>query len=164
MAFYGSASPADRTFAALAYILPLYAGLTFGSFLFAEFPFMQFLALPALPLIILGGALPFGDFIIFLALLFFVIRNPNINYFIRFNVMQAILLDIALILINLIMGYFLNPVLGSLGGGFMLQTLTNMFFLATIAAVGYGVFKSVQGNLANEIPAISEATKMQLPY
>ena len=164
MAFYGSASPADRAFAALAYILPLYVGLTFGQFLFQEFPFMQILALPALPLVVLNGAIPFGDFIVFLALLFFVIRNPKVNYFIRFNVMQAILLDIALVLVSLIMVYLLNPVLGSLGGGFMLQTLINMFFLAMIAAVGYGVFKSVQGTLADEIPAISEAARMQMPY
>lgn len=164
MAFYGSASPSDRTFAALAYILPLYVGLSFSQFLFNDFPFMAILGLPALPLALLSSVLPFGDLIIFMALLFFVIRNPKINYFIRFNVMQAILLDIALVLVNLIMGYLLKPVLGSVGGGFMLETLTNMFFLATIAAVGYGVFKSVQGTLADEIPAISEAARMQMPY
>ena len=164
MAFYGSASPADRAFAALAYILPLYVGFTLKPSLVDDFPFINILALPALPLVVLKGAIPYGDFIVFLALLFFVIRNPKVNYFIRFNVMQAILLDIALVLVSLIMVYLLNPVLGSLGGGFMLQTLINMFFLATIAAVGYGVFKSVQGTLADEIPAISEAARMQMPY
>ncbi|WP_081599435.1 Tic20 family protein [Prochlorothrix hollandica] len=167
MAFSGSASPSDRAFSALAYLLPLSVGiLSFSAYAFRDFPFLQILAIPALPVLVVSRNLPFGDFLIFLGLLFFVIRNPKVSYFIRFNVMQSILLDIALVLGNLILGYLLQPAMRSMGsaGALTLETFSNMFFLATIAAVAYGVFRSVQGNLADEIPAVSEAARIQTRY
>jgi uncharacterized membrane protein len=100
---------------------------------------------------------PFG-LIIFFALFLLVIRNESISHFIRFNAMQAILLDIVLILCGLVASYILQPVLQ---GGLILETLFNVVFLGTVAAVVYSVVQSALGRYA-EIPTLSEAVYMQV--
>jgi hypothetical protein len=161
MGFYGAPSASDRAFSALAYLIPFSIGVKlFSQYLFNDFPVLQVLAIPAFPLILIYQSIPMGEFVVFLLLLFFVIRNTNISYFIRFNVMQAILLDIALILSDLVLGLVARP----LGNSFIMETFYNMVFLATLASVGYGIFKSTQGTLADEIPAISEAARIQVRY
>jgi uncharacterized membrane protein len=54
-------------------------------------------------------SLPFASLIIFFALYLGVVRNENISHFIRFNAMQAILLDIVLMLCGLVLPIFEGP-------------------------------------------------------
>jgi hypothetical protein len=102
--------------------------------------------------------IPFAGLIIFFVLLLAVVRNDNISRFIRFNTMQAILLDILLSITGFVVQLLKNsgsvPLL-------LEQTLFNMLFLGTIAAVGYSVVQSLLGRYA-EIPTISEAVHMQV--
>ena len=89
----------QRLLALLAYLLPWSDAVLFGASLFELFPVLQLLAAPALPLLSLQRLVPFGGFLLFLALFLGVVRNQRVPYFIRFNVLQAILLDIVLILL-----------------------------------------------------------------
>jgi hypothetical protein len=167
MSWRGSVSPSDRIFSCLAYVLPLLnvLGLTgpiivgSGSFLA---PLLLLIFIPLQPLFSLYYALGgIVSFIIFIALFMLVVRNEAIAYFIRFNVMQAILLGIALSLFSIVWQYILAAVFPPTS--IITQTLFNTVFLATIAAVGYSIVQSAIGRFA-EIPTISNAVRAQLPY
>ena len=148
----------DRIFAALVYLLPLVYALPFGLVLIRQFPFLAPIISPLFGLYALTNALPFAGLIIFFGLWFAVVRNDNISYFVRLNTMQAILLDIALILCSLIIS-ILIPAFGS--QSLIAETLNNTIFMGTTAACFYGIVQSVRGLYAN-IPAISEAASSQI--
>ena len=156
MSWRGSTSVKDRIFACLPYVLPLVEGLAFGRFLFVQFPALQVLIVPLAPVLAIYS-IPFAGLIIFFALFLLVVRNESIPHFIRFNTMQAILIDIVLVLCNLIL-----PILSPIpGAGFALQTLANTIFLGVVIAVIYSVVQSLRGRYA-EIPALSDAVYMQV--
>ncbi len=147
----------QRLLAALAYLLPLSDAIPFGKGLLLQFPLLQVLALPALPVITLQQAIPFGGLVLFLALFLLVVRNSKVPYLIRFNVLQAILLDIVLVLLTLAF----DTLLGPLGGSFAVRTLENTIFLGTLVLVLFALVQSLRGKEA-EIPTVSEAVRMQL--
>jgi hypothetical protein len=121
------------------------------------FPLLQWVAVPALPLVVLEQAIPFGGLVLFLLLFLLVVRNPKVPYPIRFNVLQAILIDIVLVLLTLAF----DTVLAPLGAGFAIRTLSNTIFLGTLLLVLFSVIQSLRGKEA-DIPTVSEAVRMQL--
>jgi len=147
----------QRLLAALAYLLPWSDALPFGQSLVGLFPALQWLQLPALPLIVLQDVVPLGGFVLFLVLFLAVVRNSRVPYLIRFNVLQAILVDILLILTSLAFRVLITP----LGIGFAERTLANTVFLAALLLVAFGVVQSLRGQEA-EVPTLSEAVRMQL--
>jgi uncharacterized membrane protein len=147
----------QRLLAALAYLLPWSDGVMFGRSLFALFPPLQWLALPALPVLQVEQLLPFGGFLLFLALYFGVVRNGRVPYPIRFHVLQAILVDIVLIVLGLAFQILLRP----LGAGFVLRTLENTVFLGMAVLVLFAVLQTLRGKEA-DIPTLSEAVRLQL--
>lgn len=162
MNWRGSTTVPDRIFACLSYLLPLFEGLRFSGPLFQQFPALEIILLPISPLLSIyaqiSSGIPFGSLIIFLLLYFLVVRNENISHFIRFNTMQAILIDIVISLCSLILQFVLAPIIR---GGFILDTLLNTIFLGVVAAVIYSVVQSALGRYA-EIPTISDAVHMQV--
>ncbi|MBF2025792.1 MAG: hypothetical protein IGS48_03370 [Oscillatoriales cyanobacterium C42_A2020_001] len=167
MTWRGSSSPSDRIFACLAYLLPLLdvIGLV-GVALFASgsflAPLLAFIVMPLSPL--LGIYYGFGGFmplIIFFALYLLVVRNDRVPHFIRFNVMQSILIGILLSLFSIIWRYVLSSVF--LPTSIVAQTLFNTVFLATLGVSIYCIFQSALGRYA-EIPTISEAAYTQVRY
>ena len=147
----------QRLLALLTYLLPWSDGLPFGRSLTSLFPMLQWLSLPALPLLLVEQAIPFGGFILFLVLFLGVVRNPRVPYFIRFNALQAILLDIILIVLSLAFNLLLAP----LGGNFAVRTLANTIFLGMLVLVLFGIIQCLRGKEA-DIPSLSEAVRMQL--
>jgi hypothetical protein len=147
----------QRLLAALAYLLPWSDALPFGQSLSGLFPPLQWLSLPALPIVLLQQAVPFGGFILFLVLFLAVVRNSGVPYLIRFNVLQAILVDILLILVSLVFQVLLQP----LGIEFAVRTLANTVFLGTLLLVLFGMVESLRGREA-EVPSLSQAVRMQL--
>lgn len=156
MTWRGSTTTQDRIFACLPYLLPLLDVSKYGVFLFEQFPPLAIIFTPLVPLLQIYQGIPFFGLIIFLALFLLVVRNNSISHFIRFNTMQAILLDIVLILCALILS-----ILGSTLGGFILETLYNMIFLGILGSFIYTVIQSAMGRYA-EIPTISDAVYMQI--
>jgi len=156
MTWRGSTTVQDRIFACLPYLLPLLDGLPYGGYLFEQFPPLRLILIPLAPLLEIYRGIPFVGLIIFFALFLLVVRNNNISHFIRFNTMQAILLDIVLILCGLILS-----ILGRGLGGFILETLSNMIFLGILGSFIYAVVQSAIGRYA-EIPTISDAVYMQV--
>jgi uncharacterized membrane protein len=147
----------QRLLAAAAYLLPWSDAIPFGRSLFGLWPALQLLGVPALPVALLQQVVPFGNFVLFLVLFLAVVRNARVPYLIRFSVLQAILLDIVLVLLSLLFSVLLAP----LGAGFALRTLSNTVFLGALLLVLFGVIESLRGKEA-DIPTVSEAVRMQL--
>ncbi|GBF53316.1 hypothetical protein N0824_01169 [Microcystis sp. 0824] len=158
MTWRGSTDTKDRIFAALVYLLPLYSAFAFGIFIFQQIPFLgAALAIALYPLAFLYSSLgTFGSLIIFFVLFFAVVRNPRISHFIRFNTMQAILIDILVYLLGLVLGFVARG-----GANLVVETLFNVVFLGAFAACVYSIIQSVIGKYA-DIPTISEAAYSQV--
>ena len=159
-----SAPAADRAFSALAYVMPLASALNaaayFFRFLAEEAPAVlsgiELVLTPLAPLIAIENSiLGLGVFIL---LFVFVIRNQNISRFIRFNVLQAIIVSFMISITMLVLG-----LVGLMGNNIVGETFSNVLFLGGMAIVIYGVAQSVMGRYA-EIPTISDAVNMQMPY
>jgi len=146
----------QRPLAGLAYLLPWSAALPFGQSLDNLFPALQWLVLPAVPVLMLERGVPFGSFLLFLVLFLAVVRNPQVPYFLRFNVLQAILLDIVLVVLSLA---FQLLRIGSLG--FAGRTLANTVFLGMLVLLLFALVQCLRGKEA-DIPTLSEAVRMQL--
>jgi hypothetical protein len=157
MSWRGSTTPQDRIFACLVYLVPLLDGLRFAGPFFTQFPALQPILIPFLPLLNIYN-FPFAGFLIFILLFSLVVRNESIQHFIRFNTLQAILLGIVVSLCSLVFNYILQPALGQ---GLILETLFNVVFLGTVAAVVYSVIQSALGRYA-EIPTVSDAVYMHV--
>jgi hypothetical protein len=147
----------QRLLSALAYLLPWSDAIPFGRGLFGPFPWLSWLAFPALPVLQLQQAVPFGSLVLFLVLFLAVARNPQVPYPIRFNVLQAILLDIVLVLLSLAF----DTLFSGFASSFLVRTLQNTVFLGALLLVVFSVVQTLRGRDA-EIPTVSEAVRMQL--
>lgn len=157
MNWRGSTTLPDRIFACLPYLLPLIEVFAFGQFLLRDFPLLGIVFLPLLPLLRIYYGVRYAGLILFFALWLLVVRNDKIAHFIRFNTMQAIILDIVVFLC----GILTDLVKFVPGSGFAMQTLYTTIFMGIVGAVVYSVFQSLNGRYA-EIPAISDAVYMQV--
>jgi uncharacterized membrane protein len=146
----------QRLLALLPYLLPWSDGLPFGASLDNLFPALKWLVVPAIPVLLVEQRVPFGGLLLFLVLFLAVVRNPQVPGYIRFNALQAILLDIVLVVVSLA---FQLLRLGSLG--FAGRTLANTVFLGVLVLVLFAVIQCLRGKEA-DIPALSDAVRMQL--
>ena len=139
------------------YLLPWSDAIPLGRNLFLQFPFLQFLVFPALPLLLIEQLIPFGGLIIFFGLFVGVIRNPKLPYFIRFNALQALLIDICLVLLNYAFQILLRP----LGTDLIFRTLTSTCLIGMLSIFIFAISECIQGK-EPDLPGISEAVRMQL--
>jgi hypothetical protein len=107
MTWRGTATPQDRLFASLPYVLPLMEVCLLSilpmpcvtvSVCLPKFPVFQLTPCTVWLLLIrvYTELSPSPGLIVFILLLTLVVRNTNVSHFIRFNTMQAILLDIVI--------------------------------------------------------------------
>ncbi len=147
----------QRLLGILLYMIPWSDSLPFGRNLFVEFPFLRWLSLPAIPIVILQQAIPFGGFLLFLILFLAVIRNSKVPYFIRFNALQALLLDIGIILLSYAFQILIQP----LGSGLILRTFSNSILVTMLAILIFAFIQCIQGS-EPDLPGISQAVRIQL--
>ena len=157
MSSQSSATAADRFFGSLAYLLPIADVYFFGLFVFREFPIIEQLYQPLAPLLAINNN-QIGSLVLFFGLYVGVVVNPQISRFIRFNVLQAILIGILISLCGLLLRYVLLPIIGM---GAVTQVLMNVVFYGTFAMAGYGIFMSALGKYT-EIPQLSDTAQMQI--
>ncbi|MGK7935021.1 MAG: Tic20 family protein [Xenococcaceae cyanobacterium] len=159
MAWRGSTDAKDRIFAALVYLLPFLEAYRFSVSLLRVIPFLSIIYVPLQPLLTLYLGFPFAGIIIFFALFLGVVRNERIKHFIRFNAMQAILIDILLVLCGLVDRFIMGGISSFLP--LISETFSNVVFIATFAACIYAIVQSILGKYA-EIPTISQAAYSQV--
>lgn len=88
--------PVERILGIAPYLLPLLDALAFGRYVFAAAPAVTTPILRILgPIYAIYRGIPFVAFGVFLALYVLVVRNVNVSRFIRFNTLQALMIDIA---------------------------------------------------------------------
>ncbi|WP_413683414.1 Tic20 family protein [Prochlorococcus sp. MIT 1011] len=141
----------------LLYMIPWADCLTFGNHLYVKYPFTQIIQIPAIPIILIERSIPFGNLLLFLAIFIGLVRNTKISYFLRFNGLQALLINIGIIIVNFIFEIIFSPFLNSL----IIRTFSSTLLFSLFAVILYCVWSCTQGN-EPDLPIISEATKMQL--
>jgi len=139
----------QRLSSVFLYTLPLKASIPFGYFLFYKYSFLKILLLITFPIAIIEKSLPFGSFLLFIILFAGLARNPNVPYFVRYNACQALLIDIALIIISYLLRIFHIVEIGSI-----IFVFSICIFIYSISLCIYGV--------APEIPLISKSVRMQI--
>ena len=148
---------AERAAAAAPYLLPCLDGFFYGAYVYATIPLLGSAALGFLPVVNAFQSLPFAGLILFIGLSTFT-RNPGLSRFVRFNIQQALLLDIVL-LIPGILGQFgaklsLPQELQALG--------SNTVFYAWVLVVLYSWSQIAFGKTPDQVPVLSEAASMQI--
>ena len=139
----------QRLTSVIFYTLPLKASLPFGYFLFYKFSFLKLLLFLTLPISLIERSLPFGGLLFFLLLFAGVVRNPNVPYFVRYNACQALLLDIALIIITYLLRILPIAEFGSI------------VFVFTLSIFIFSIFQCLKG-IEPELPLISRSVRMQI--
>ena len=159
----------DRILSCIPYLLPLLEGDSYGRYIFRAFPPLGLAdALVLGPFHLIYSAIPFSGLIFFFGL---TILSRNADLFsrsVRFNMQQAVILDIALIfpsLLGQLVGFGVGG--GGAGGSFFLPRVlvesgNNFIFYCLVASVGYALFSNATGKLPNGIPIVSEAAETQI--
>ncbi|WP_103666459.1 Tic20 family protein [Pseudanabaena sp. BC1403] len=166
MARRSSVNNLDRLYASLPYLLPIAAVVMFGAFLFVQFPPLFFAFFPVFKLnqILNISIIDFISirFVVWICVFIFVVRSYKVNHFIRFNAMQALLLDVIVALVGALT-QILEVALGRFEFfTFILQIIASVTFLGITAAFIYSVFQCVLGKYADKIPLISDVAYMQV--
>ena len=159
----GEPTTTDKVVSALPYLLPLLDGLQFGRFLLAENsdnPVVGILGL----LYTVYRSIPLGGLVAYFALTV-LSSNPSLNRLVRFNLEQAVFVDIALILPGLLAtatgliasgaGFDIPPGVTELG--------SDAVFGAVLLAIAYASVSSALGITPDKIPFISQAVEDRMP-
>ncbi|KAG1327454.1 Protein TIC 20-v, chloroplastic [Cocos nucifera] len=153
------ADPPDRILAAACYLYPFLDGVQYGRYVLAQFPAFQVLLQPLLPAIRLFRSSPFNGFLLFLTLYFAVVRNPSsFSRYVRFNTMQAIVLDVLLIFPDLLERTF-NPHQGLALD--LLQSVDSTVFFFLLVSLVYGSTSCLLGQVPR-LPIVAEAADRQV--
>jgi len=139
----------QRLSSVFLYTLPLKASIPFGYYLFYKYYFLKILLLLTFPIAIIEKSLPFGSFLLFIIVFAGLVRNTEVPYFVRYNACQALLIDIALIIIS----YFLRI--------FPIVELGPIIFIFTLCIFIYSISQCIYG-VEPEIPLISKSVRMQI--
>jgi hypothetical protein len=153
----------DKILSVLPYLFPLLDSLQFGRFLLvenSENPFVIILGL----LYTLYRSIPLSGLVAYFALTF-LSSNLNLNRLVRFNMQQAIFVDIALFIPGLLVAA--TGLLAS-GAGFELPTGvtelgSDVVFGAVLLTVAYASVSSALGITPNKIPFISQRVEDRMP-
>lgn len=155
----GSPEILDRVLSAATYILPFMNAFVYARFLYHMQPLVKACLQPLLPAIAAYSKIPFASFIAFFALYLGIVNNQSMSRFVRFNAMQAILLDIGLILPRLVETVISPP---SSGWGAQLYANSQSFIWIFITIwVAYGIYYSLMGQYGR-IPFVGEAADAQV--
>lgn len=155
----GPATVSDKALSALAYILPLADSMVFAGHLFATFPDQTAWAQPIAAALLILRSVPFATLAGFFSLSF-LSRNPEVNKLVRFNMQQAINLDIAMFLPTWI-GALASLALGQ--DAYKLLPLSqagsDVIFVTMLFAVAYSVVVSATGDFPNKLPIIGRLNR-----
>ena len=149
---------AERIIAALGYFLPFFDGIQYGRYFFMQFPVAERLLTPLFPLLSAYKGFPYSNFIAFFALYLAVVRNPSFSRYVRFNTMQAVVLDVLLIFPTLVERTFTPR--GGIGFE-LLIIFYNTVFLFLVACFLFGVVSCLLGKTPR-LPLVAEAADQQV--
>lgn len=156
-------SVVDRIGSIFPYALPLLEGLqNFGQQILPDYPFsiMSIYKKTFMPFVLFYVTHPALAFIVFFVLYYLFVRAKSPipdRPFIRFNVLQAILL----FLINSLLGATFRALPIEFRMSLYGLMLCNTLFWFVLSTIFYSTFKALEGKYA-KIPVISQAVRMQI--
>ncbi|KAH8509844.1 hypothetical protein POPTR_004G191700v4 [Populus trichocarpa] len=153
-----SVDTTDRIISAVCYFYPFFDGIQYGKYVITQFSPIQALIQPLFPAIKVFKSFPLNGFLVFLTLYFVVVRNSNFSRYVRFNTMQAIVLDVLLIFPDLLERSF-NPRDGL--GLDLLMSLDSTVFLYLLVCLIYGSTSCLFGQIPR-LPIVAEAADRQV--
>ncbi|GAB2284767.1 Protein TIC 20-v, chloroplastic [Dionaea muscipula] len=145
----------DRLISAICYFYPFFDGIQYGRYVITQFAPFQVLIQPLIPAIRAFKSFPLNGFLVFLTLYFVVVRNQNFSRYVRFNTMQAIVLDVLLIVPDLLERSF-NP--GEGLGLDLIMSLDSTVFLFLLVSLIYGSSTCALGQVPR-LPIVAEAAE-----
>ncbi|KAL5702263.1 Protein TIC 20-v [Ranunculus cassubicifolius] len=154
-----SVDPPDRIISAVCYFYPFFDGIQYGKYVITQYAPLEALIQPLVPAIRVFKSFPFNGFLIFLTLYFVVVRSPNFSRYVRFNCMQAIVLDVLLIFPDLLERSF-SPTEGL--GLDVAMSLDSTVFLFLLVSLIYGSTSCLLGQVPR-LPIVAEAAERQVP-
>lgn len=156
---YTPTPASDRLISAASYFIPFFNGLQYGRFLFAKYPILAAPFEPLIPLLSLYHSVPYASFVTFFGLYLGVVRNPSFSRYARFNALQALVLDVLLVL-PVLLQRIIAP--GRTGIGLKLTAWTySGLFLFVVACFVYGLVSSILGKTPY-LPLVAQAAGRQL--
>jgi len=141
----------------ILYLIPWADCLTFGNHLYIKYPLTQIIQIPAIPIILIERSIPFGSLFLFLSIFFGLVRNSKVSYFLRFNALQSLLINIGIIIVSFIFEIIFSPFSNSL----IIRTFSSTLLISLFSVIVYCVWSCTQGN-EPDLHGVSQATKMQL--
>ncbi|KAI3436597.1 hypothetical protein D9Q98_006014 [Chlorella vulgaris] len=146
-----------RCFAALCYLVPWIDSISLGAVMYAKFRnLLLFYYVPG-PLASVYFGSQFAPLIIFFVMFLSIVKNTKLHHFVRFNCMQAIMLDIVVMLFHILRAYLPSELKWSIIGQY-----ADMFgFTCCMATILYAVFWTVRGYYG-DIPFVSESVYHQV--
>ncbi|XP_060184502.1 protein TIC 20-II, chloroplastic [Lycium barbarum] len=158
-AAYNPIPATDRLISAVAYFLPFFNGIQYGRFLFSQYPSLALPFQPILPLLSLYRSIPYASFVTFFALYLGIVRNESLNKYARFNALQAVVLDVLLVLPMLIQRIF-SPGQSGIGLKFTVW-MHNGIFVFVVGCFIYGLVSCILGKTPY-LPFVTEAANRQM--
>ncbi|KAE9606397.1 putative chloroplast protein import component Tic20 [Lupinus albus] len=153
-----SVDASDRFISALCYFYPFFDGIQYGKYVITQFYPLQAVIQPLVPAIRVFKSFPFNGFLVFFTLYFVVVRNPNFTRYVRFNTMQAIVLDVLLIFPDLLERSF-NPK-GGFGLDFIMSLDSTVFFFLFVSLI-YASSSCLLGQIPR-LPIVADAADRQV--
>lgn len=150
----------DRVVALLPYLVPLLDGLRYSRFFFQQFPETIFLLQPLQPLASAYYRIPFAGMISFFAIYMGLAENRQMSRFVRFNAMQAIIVDVCMVLPGMV-EYVLSP--GRMSGAAMemYKLCYNVVWITVLAAFCLAAVGCLSGQMF-KLPFVGDAADMRI--
>lgn len=152
-------SAVDRIVSTIPYILPLIDALQYGRPLLEPFEANPLVKIWII-LYTLYAKIPFSGLVAFYAITL-LSKNMSLNRLVRFNLLQAIYIDISILFPTVFAGFvdFLPPSISSI----ILPISSIATFLTLAGMVGYSIGSSLLGVVPDRIPLLSDQVKSRVP-
>lgn len=155
----GEPTTTDKIVSVAPYVLPLLDAIQFASFFATKHP-DNILAQVAFLAYGLYRSIPFSGFLAFFGLSF-LSSNPSINRLVRFNMQQAIYLDVALFFPG-VLAFLYSAAASNLPLNLPTEVIeygSDAVVLAMLATIAYASASSLLGKTPDKLPIVSQATQ-----
>jgi hypothetical protein len=155
----GEPTTTDKIVSIAPYLLPLLDSIQFAEFFATKHPDNVFVQVAVIAFS-LYRSIPFSGFLAFFGLSFLA-SNPSLNRLVRFNMQQAIYLDIALF-VPALLAFLYGAAASNLPLNLPTEAIeygSDAVVFAMIASIAYASASSLFGKTPDKLPFVSKATQ-----
>eukprot|EP00210_Caulerpa_lentillifera_P005587 g5344.t1 len=146
-----------RAMSAFMYLVPWIDAVAMGREVYHKFPVTIYLYFASSPFFRVYYLNNFAPLVIFFLMFLAIVKNKKLSHFVRFNCMQAIMLDIGVMLFTILHTYFPAEIRWS----WLLTCFDMLSWVCCMSTILYCVFFTLKGSYA-DIPYVSEAVYIQV--